>query len=197
MNENDSQTGDGRCGAKTRAGTPCKRGAGAGTEHVGIGCCKLHGGSTPNHIKSAQNQRALEAVQKYAIPIKTDPHEALIFELERTAGWVAFLNEQVQGIEKIGHMRQLKGGGKDGIPEEVPHIWIQMLKDERSHLLNVAKTCIAVGIEERRVKLAEQQGELLADFVRGLLEDLKIPITDEVRKVVRNRLTLIQGGRAA
>lgn len=36
-----------RCGAKTRAGTPCRRPAGAGTDHPGSGRCKLHGGATP------------------------------------------------------------------------------------------------------------------------------------------------------
>jgi len=32
------------CGAKTRAGTSCRRPAGWGTDHVGEGRCKLHGG---------------------------------------------------------------------------------------------------------------------------------------------------------
>jgi hypothetical protein len=36
-----------RCGAKTRAGTPCNRPAGWGTNHVEVGKCKLHGGATP------------------------------------------------------------------------------------------------------------------------------------------------------
>lgn len=35
------------CGAKTRAGTPCRRPAGWGTDHVGEGRCKLHGGRSP------------------------------------------------------------------------------------------------------------------------------------------------------
>lgn len=35
------------CGAKTRAGTPCKKPAGWGTNHKGTGKCKLHGGATP------------------------------------------------------------------------------------------------------------------------------------------------------
>lgn len=33
------------CGAKNRAGEPCKRPAGWGTAHVGEGRCKLHGGN--------------------------------------------------------------------------------------------------------------------------------------------------------
>lgn len=35
------------CGAKNRAGKPCKRPAGWGTDHPGTGRCKLHGGLTP------------------------------------------------------------------------------------------------------------------------------------------------------
>jgi len=34
------------CGAKTRSGTPCKQKAGWGTDHVGEGKCKLHGGAS-------------------------------------------------------------------------------------------------------------------------------------------------------
>ena len=34
------------CGARTRAGTPCRHPAGWGTDHVGEGRCKLHGGSS-------------------------------------------------------------------------------------------------------------------------------------------------------
>ena len=34
------------CGAKTRRGTPCKRPAGWGTDHIGKGKCKLHGGAS-------------------------------------------------------------------------------------------------------------------------------------------------------
>ncbi len=35
------------CGAKTKSGGNCKRRAGAGTDHVGEGRCKHHGGKTP------------------------------------------------------------------------------------------------------------------------------------------------------
>lgn len=35
------------CGATTRAGTPCQRAAGHGTDHVGQGRCRLHGGAAP------------------------------------------------------------------------------------------------------------------------------------------------------
>lgn len=36
-----------KCGAKTRKNTPCEQPAGWGTNHVGEGRCKLHGGKAP------------------------------------------------------------------------------------------------------------------------------------------------------
>lgn len=37
-----------RCGARTRsAGTPCKKRAGQGTDHLGAGKCSSHGGASP------------------------------------------------------------------------------------------------------------------------------------------------------
>lgn len=53
-----------RCGAKTRGGTRCTQTAGWGTDHVGQGRCKLHGGATPiKHGRYSTIQRpALRAL---------------------------------------------------------------------------------------------------------------------------------------
>lgn len=40
-----------KCGARTRAGTPCQLRAGFGTDHVGEGACKYHCGCTPRHTE--------------------------------------------------------------------------------------------------------------------------------------------------
>src|SRR5690625_1882593 len=57
------------CGAKTRAGTPCKRPAGWGTNHGGEGRCKLHGGKStgppPEKMKKNSNARTHGLFAKY------------------------------------------------------------------------------------------------------------------------------------
>lgn len=62
------------CGAKTRAGTPCKRPAGWGTNHVGSGRCKLHGGRStgapPEKMKNNQNAKKHGFFSRY-IPKET------------------------------------------------------------------------------------------------------------------------------
>mgnify|MGYP000560232516 CR=1 FL=1 len=56
MDKTKIQTHDGfNCNAKTRGGTPCRQRAGWGTDHVGSGRCKLHGGKSPGAPKGNQN----------------------------------------------------------------------------------------------------------------------------------------------
>ncbi len=59
MLENESQAHDKKyCGAKNRAGNPCKRPAGWGTKHPGEGRCKLHGGAStgaPGNINNLKH----------------------------------------------------------------------------------------------------------------------------------------------
>lgn len=195
MSENESQKGYERCAAKTRSGGECKLPAGHGTEHVGVGRCKRHGGSTPNHVKAAQKVQATEAVATYGLPREIDPHAALIEELHRTAGHVAFLSDLIQQFETDDQLKQTAFSEYGSVDR--PAVWLDLYDRERKHFKDVAKTCIAVGIEERRVQIAEQQGELMAQITRGILADLDIPITPEVQGVIRRNFTLLQGGKAA
>jgi hypothetical protein len=50
-------------GARTRAGTPCRRPAGAGTDHPGHGACSRHGGSTPTHRAKAAREQVAQHVE--------------------------------------------------------------------------------------------------------------------------------------
>lgn len=55
------------CGSPTHAsGRPCRRPAGWGTSHPGLGHCKLHAGSTPSGIKHAERLAAEQKLVKAA-----------------------------------------------------------------------------------------------------------------------------------
>ena len=178
------------CGAKTRAGTPCKARRGWGTDHAGYGRCRLHGGSSPSGIKAAGTEQARAAVMAYGLPREIDPHSALLEELHRTAGHVAWLGDRVAELQE-SEMAGPVGGGQGGYPSIEPHIWIRLYQEERRHLAGVAKTCVAVGIEERRVHLAERQGEMIAEVLRGVLADLGLGDDPAVPAIVRRHLMLV------
>jgi hypothetical protein len=65
-----SKPQDGRCGKRTRSGGHCTQVAGWGTDHVGQGPCKLHGGATP--IRSGRYSK----IKRDALRELIESHEA-------------------------------------------------------------------------------------------------------------------------
>src|SRR3990167_4052651 len=177
-----------QCAAHTRSGKPCK-----GQVIKGATVCRMHGGASPQVKAKAKErlelEKATQAVENYGLPREIDPHSALLEELWRTAGHVAGLNFKVRDLEE----RELHGpvgGGRDAYPREEPHVWIRLYQEERGHFAKVAKSCIEVGIAERQVKLAEQQGMMIAKVIQAVLEDLGVADNPKVPAVVRRHLSL-------
>src|ERR1700723_564286 len=98
MGDTDSAAGHERCGAKTRNGGVCKLPAGHGTDHPGIGRCKLHGGSTPTHEGAASMEIARRECAALGVPIDTTPDVALMDEVREACGNVAFYRQLVQEL---------------------------------------------------------------------------------------------------
>lgn len=184
MTIDDSGQGhDGRyCGARKRQGEgTCTQAAGWGTDHVGAGPCKLHGGATWAHRAAAGREIAQRAVSTFGLPREVDPRDALLEEVHRSAGHVDWLRQQVADLEAgqvvWGPTEAKRSTGKDGdslTQAAAVNVWVQLYNEERRHLVNVSKAAIAAGIEERRVRLAEQQGAALAGVIRGILTDLDL-----------------------
>lgn len=192
---------DTHCNAALRAaGKLCGQRAGWGTDHPGIGRCKKHGGASPSYLPELQRLAATRAVETYGIPIKTDPQAALEEELDRTAGHVAWLRIQVAELEEDGLGGPVGSEGVNDVgvrmhPRVEPHLLLRLYREERRHLVAVGKACVEAGIEERRVKLAEAQGALIAKAITGILKELGIDMTDpQVPKVVRRHLIELEPG---
>jgi hypothetical protein len=184
-----------KCPAHKKNGEPCGRNAGHGTDHLGHGLCKFHGGASPGGRKHGQKLAADAAVATYGLPREIDPQDALVEELHRTAGHVAWLAAEVAELERAKLYGPV-GGAQGGFPSFEPHVLIKMLAAERKHFLDVAKTCITVGIAERQVRIAEQQGELIAQVLRGVLRDLGVADDPRAPEVVRRHLTMVAGAAA-
>lgn len=195
------------CGAKTRAGGQCQRGAGWGTGHSGVGRCKLHGGSTPNHELAGAVMLARREAFVMGRPLDVEPHEALLECIRIAAGEVQYASEQIARLEEseaVGPtvttrpLKHEKGAESsvDRVYEEgapAVHIWIEVRHRAMDRLVNYSKIALAAGIEERRVKIAEQQGQLLVQVIRGVLADLGVANHPEAPAAVRRHLTLVSG----
>jgi 2-hydroxychromene-2-carboxylate isomerase len=157
-----SQTHDPqKCTGHNSRGLPC------GNRPIRGGTvCSTHGGSAPQVQSAAerrlQERQAVLAVEAFGLPREIDPHSALLEELHRTAGAVQWLGAVVAGLDQ-------------GVVTD--SAYVGLWQDERDRLAKVAKICVDVGIEERRVRLAEQAGAQLAAVVRAVLG--RLGLSDE------------------
>lgn len=166
------------CAAHRSDGQPCRNVAARGQD-----VCRFHGGSAPQAkaaaVRRQQARAALLAVETFGLPVQVDPHQALLDELHRTAGAVAWLGAIVadldQGEVVWGLTREKVGGEDRGTTKEAgTNAWVQLWQQERRHLVDVAKACVSAGIEERRVRLAEDAGRVLAGVVSAVLGRLNL-----------------------
>lgn len=215
MKDTEPADGHEKCGGQTRNGTPCQNAAGYKTDHPGIGRCAFHGGATPTHQRAATRELARRECNRLGIPIEVDPGDALIQEVWETAGNVAFYRDLVaelpihpepdtppQAGDEDGRWERGEPGiyGRtyhvSGIPtgEAKPHILLELYNQERKHLADVAAAALRAGVERRKVELAEQQGELVNQLLRGVLGELGVLERPEVPGIVRKHLALLAGG---
>lgn len=177
---------DARCGAKTKQGKgpPCRRPAGAGTDHMGIGACKLHGGSTPNAGKAAARTLAISM----GAPIDISPHEALLTCVRIVAGEVSYCTARIQELatgEYVEHptsFREESGEGDSGsFAKDVTikgppsmNIWIETRHDAMDRLARYAKIALDAGVEERRIQLAEDLGSMMVPMFKAIFDQLDL-----------------------
>jgi hypothetical protein len=168
-----------RCTATAKGtGERCKR-----RPIPGGTVCVKHGGGAAQVREAAQARlearQALLAAEAFGLPREVDPHTALLEELHRTAGAVQWLGAIVadldQGAIAWGRTREKLGGEDAGTTHEArPNAFVLLWQAERKHLVDVSRACISAGIEERRVRLAEQAGQQLASVVRAVLDRLEL-----------------------
>lgn len=153
------------------------------THKPGGKVCRKHGGEAPQARAKAEKRAAIEKVKAmvatYGLPIEITPERAILEEVHRTAGHVAWLEQQIRNLDAddlIWGVTKVKEGGDDrGTTEEAAaHAFLKLYQAERSHLAKVCADAIRCGIEARQVKLAEQQGAMVAQAIRAILDDLKL-----------------------
>ncbi len=185
---------------------PCKK-----FPMKGQSVCYKHGGMGRNraaglrqwdkeHARAKEMERAERAVKTLGLPVATSPQQALLDEIARTAGHVRWLGDLVGNLDpdestwgKTGEEHREGVGEMETVidlttttKQARPAVWIQLYQAERSHLVHVCKVAIQCGIAERQIKLAEEQGQMIASVLRSVFEDPELELSVTQVQVARN-----------
>jgi hypothetical protein len=161
----------------------------------GLTVCGYHGGATA--IAKAAGERnvaekkAFDQLRRIGEAVDTTPTEALLDTVKWTAGYVAWLREKVAlTTDDAGLTQYSKATGT-----HQPSAWLDLLGTWSDRLVKVCESAIRAGVEERRVRLAEGQGALVADVISKILGDLDLTEDQQaaVAEVVPRHLRLVAG----
>lgn len=196
------------CGAKNKKAEPCGLSPADGATR-----CGRHGGNSPQAKKAAERRVAEEkarvelerGVRTLGLPVDVDPGKALLDEIHWTAGHVQWLREKVQELQDEelvwGREKYEDGVGPQGVVDVTtekagPSVWYELYMKERDHLTKTCALALKAGIEERKVKLAESQGALVAEAIRRILAALNLTPAQQamVPEIVPQQLRLLAVG---
>lgn len=193
-----------RCTAHRRNGEPC------GSWAVkGANVCRMHGGSIPR-VKAAaarrlEEEKARRIALKVTGPVEVDPSQALIDLVHSAAGEVAYWRGEVDRIQ-AEHPQQMtmslarvEKGQRDRSDVDMKHleagvpVAYRMWVDARERLARYATAALKAGVQERQIKLAEDQGMLVARVIRAVLDDLQLTSeqSGRVPEIVPRHLRLL------
>lgn len=179
-----------RCKAHRKTdGEPCML-----RPHPGARVCRKHGGSAPQ-VKAAANERVAVAAVKAEVlrlgsSLDIEPLQALLQQVSKSAGVVAWLEGSLKDLEprkvtdaeaKEGGKGLIKGSAFGDYVDPVYKLWTE----ERRQLAKFAAMCVSAGVAERQVRLAEQQGALIADVIRKVLGDPELGLSPEQQRAGR------------
>lgn len=170
----------------------CKKAAMTGLE-----VCATHGGS--RHKAREQHHRAVQMLemQRFTRPYEGDLNPVSAFEMEfrRTLGRIAWLEDKISALSAPedliwGQTKQERIGageftGTNTTDEARIHGFEEMLRWERTHLLNMEKVWISAGLENARLDLMRTYVEQTYELTQRALEALGHNVHDpEVRAVM-------------
>ncbi|NYJ76080.1 hypothetical protein [Allobranchiibius huperziae] len=134
----------------------------------------MHGGSTPTHRAAGERRVAEQQAARLAARFVTrkdiHPADALLVLVQWTAGEVDYWRAQVNALADehlAGNLTTKTETGTDKgqatdlrTTEAATHIAVRLLAEASDRLARYAAAALKAGVDERRVRITESQGQL-------------------------------------
>lgn len=198
----------GKCTARNGRGAPCRAWAVQGAT-----VCVAHGGAAPQ-VKAAAARRLARArlngdLDQLLGELEVEaagrhPVDVLLDAVHRANAMAQVLGALVGGLRTDGLPAVAAEGdhgrlwGRNHLGDGAQHVLVEMYGQWLDRAARAAKLALDAGVEERRVRLAEDQAQLIARMMLSFAEALGLDPTEErVRSAMRRSLTAVAGEGAA
>ncbi len=175
--------------ARSRPGEQCRNYA-----IPGGSTCRIHGSGTAAARAAAASRLAVAesaaAVVTYGGRREIAPADALLELVACSAGHVAWLAARVAEVDAkaltvgVAEQRVDADGAKTVIIRSAPNVWLDLYHRERRFLADVCAAALRAGVEDRAVRLAERQGDLVCAVLAAVFADPELGLTAGQRAVV-------------
>lgn len=192
MTEPEQGRGRGKhCGARKRQGEgTCTRPAGWGTEHVGYGTCKLHGGNMRNHRVSAE----LAIVEDKAnvlfgelVEVKPvdNPLDVYAGFAGRVVAWMDVLDQLVRRLSSPTVFSMMTG---DQVRGEV-----ELFERAMDRCNTVLSTYAKLNIDERLSRITVEQQQMVVEAIEAALAAANVTgaLALEAKRAAARRLRIV------
>jgi hypothetical protein len=180
-----------------RKGMPCRR-----LPTTGLTVCTVHGGRAPQTRRKAAQRMAEQAaeqlVRTFGTPVaNADPGVIILERISVLAGHVRWLQTRVENLQEeevVWGTTIIKTGGQDEGSTEAaaPNVWVTLYDRWSGQLTRLCIDALKVGLKEREVRIAEQQGAAICTLLDGLLTELgHNPDDPQTAAVVARHLQLV------
>jgi len=151
---------------------------------MGTGLCRQHGGLRRDELAVG----AWVMGHALARPLDISPWDALLGEVRRTAGKVAWLDQK---LARFGDDAEFIGDG-DAVP------WVKMQDKERLWLGRVSKMAIDAGVAAIMVQQVQHEAQVMARVLNAALDALGLSEEMEMqaRAAMRRELTVLEAERS-
>jgi hypothetical protein len=125
---------------------------------------------------------AIEEARRYGSERDINPFVALLDEVRRSAGHVAWTGAKVA-----------EAPNDDALLDEYAP-WLRLYQKERANLTKASEMAVRLGLAERIVNVEERRAELVARVLIATLEALDLPMEIRARapQVLREQLMAIE-----
>lgn len=176
-------------GHRKHDGGPCTQ-----NRMHGSTVCKKHGGMAPQVREAAARRLAVaraeaevqrELIRNGEVP-QAHPLDVLLERVWRSAAFVRVLEQLVSGLAVSPDETEDEGAaiyGPDHSGDQRSHVYLELLGQWSDRAARYSKLALDAGVAEREIRLAERQGEIVANLIRSVLEDPELALDAGQREV--------------